>query len=159
LKSSKVGATIPTRDCETRLCQRLETGKPRVLQGYNVVDYAGDLDQQRSMTGYMFMLAECIISWKVELQDIIALLTIEAEYMTTVKASKEAFWLRGLIETFGIIQDSVQIYCENQSAIHLAKDHRYHKWTKHIDMRYHKIYQWVIDDKVIDLVKISTKQI
>jgi len=42
--------------------------------------------------------------------------------------------------------------------IHLAKDHRYHKRTKHIDVRYHKIRQWVVDDKVIDLVKISTKK-
>ena len=34
----------------------------------------------------------------------------------------------------------------------------YHKWTKYIDVRYHKIRQWVMDDKVIDLVKISTKK-
>ena len=25
-------------------------------------------------------------------------------------------------------------------------------------MRYHKIHQWVVDDKMIDLVKISTKK-
>ena len=42
--------------------------------------------------------------------------------------------------------------------IHLAKDHRYHKQTKLIDVRYHKIRQWVVDDKVINLVKISTKK-
>ena len=30
--------------------------------------------------------------------------------------------------------------------------------TKHIDVRFHKIRQWVVDDKVIDLVKISTKK-
>ena len=29
---------------------------------------------------------------------------------------------------------------------------------KHIDVTYHKIRQWVIDDKEIDLVKISTKK-
>ena len=42
--------------------------------------------------------------------------------------------------------------------IHLAKDHRYRKQMKHIDVRYHKIHQWIMDDKVIDLVKISTKR-
>ena len=78
--------------------------------------------------------------------------------MTAVKTSKEALWLRGLVETFGIILDSIQVYCNSQSAIHLAKDHRYYKWTKHIDVRYHKIRQWVMNDKVIDLVKISTKK-
>ena len=78
--------------------------------------------------------------------------------MATIEASKEALWLRGLVETLGIIQNSVWVYCDSQSAIHLAKDHMYHKRTKHIDARYHKIYQWVTDDKMIDLAKISTKK-
>ena len=32
-------------------------------------------------------------------------------------------------------------------------------FLKHIDVRYHKIRQLVVEDKVIDLVKISTKKI
>ena len=55
-------------------------------------------------------------------------------------------------------KDSVRVHCDSQSAIHLAKDHRYHKWMKHIDVRYYKIRQWVVDDKVIDLIKISMKK-
>ena len=70
----------------------------------------------------------------------------------------KVLWFRGLVDTFGIIQDSVQVHCDSQSAIHLTKNHRYHKRTKHIDVRYYKIRQWVMDDKVIDLVKISTKK-
>ena len=89
------------------------------------------------------------------MQDTIALSTIETEYMAAVETSKEALWLRGLVETFNIIQDSVR---DSQSAIHLANDHKYHKWTKHIDVRYYKICQWVVDDKVIDFIKISTKK-
>ena len=67
-------------------------------------------------------------------------------------------WLRELVKTFGIIWDSVQISCDNQSVIHLAKDHRYHKRTKHIDVRCQKIRQWVVDDKVIDLVTFNKKK-
>jgi len=59
---------------------------------------------------------------------------------------------------FGIIQDSVQVYCDNQSAIHFAKDHTYHKQTKHIDVRYHIIRHWVVVEKVIDLVKINVNK-
>ena len=40
----------------------------------------------------------------------------------------------------------------------LAKEHKYHKRVKHIDVRYHKIRQWVVDDKMIDLVKTSIKR-
>ena len=77
-------------------------GKPRLLQGYVDVDYAGVLDQQRSTTDYMFTVAECVINWKAELQDTIALSTTEAEYLATVEASKETLWLRGLVEIFSI---------------------------------------------------------
>ena len=66
--------------------------------------------------------------------------------------------MRGLIKIFGNIHDSVQVHCDSQSAIHLAKDHIYHTRTKHIDVRYHEICQWVVDDKVINLIKISTKK-
>ena len=121
--------------------QRLKTGKPRVLKGYVDADYVRDLDQWRSTTGYVLTIIECVISWKVKLQDIVALLMTETEYMTAVEASKKALWLRGLVETFSIIQDSVWVYCDNQSVIYLAKDHRYHKRTKNIDVRYHKISQ------------------
>jgi len=43
--------------------------KPRKLHGYVDADYLGDLDQKRSMTGYVFIVTECAISWKAELQD------------------------------------------------------------------------------------------
>jgi len=87
----------------------------------------------------VFTVAECAISWKAELQDTIALSMTEAEYIAAVKASKEALWLRGLVETISIIKDSVRVHCDSQSIIHLAKDHKYHKRMKHIDMRFHKI--------------------
>jgi len=58
---------------------------------------------------------------------------------------------------FGIIQDSFWVHCDSQSDIYLAKDHMYHERTKHINGRYHKIRQWVIDNKAINLVKNSTK--
>jgi len=78
--------------------------------------------------------------------------------MVTVETSKEALWLRGLIGIFGIIHDSVQIYCGSQSVIYLAKNHMYHKRIKHIDVRFHRIRQWVAVEKIIDFIKISTKK-
>ena len=63
-----MGATISARDCETRLgVSEIKTGKPRALQSYVDANYAEDLDQRRCMMGYVFIVAECTISWKVEL--------------------------------------------------------------------------------------------
>jgi len=76
-----------------------------------------------------------------------ALSTIEVEYMAAVEASKEVLWLTGLVGTFGIIQDPVQVFCGSQSVIHLGKDHMYYKQTKHINLRYHMIHYWAIVKK------------
>ena len=37
------------------------------------------------------------------MQDTIALLTTKVEYMATVEASKQALWLKKLVETFSIV--------------------------------------------------------
>ena len=63
--------------------------KSRVLQGYIDTDYSGDLDQRRFTTGYVFTVAECAISWKVELQDTIALSMTEAEYMVQLRRQRK----------------------------------------------------------------------
>ena len=75
------------------------------------------------------------------MQDTIALSMTEAQYIAAGEASKKVLWLGGLVETFSIIHDSVRVHCDSQSAIHLAKDHMYHKRTKHIDVKFHKISQ------------------
>ena len=64
--------------------------------------------------GYVFTVAEYIVSWKADLQDTVALSTIETEYLATIEASKEVLWLRELVCMFGIIHDSVQVYCDSQ---------------------------------------------
>ena len=63
-----------------------------------------------------------------------------------------------MVDTFGVKHEVVQIHCDSQSVIHLAKDQHYHMRTKHIDIRYHKIQEWILEKKVIELVKISTKK-
>eukprot|EP00253_Pinus_taeda_P018477 PITA_18477 len=56
----------------------------------------GDLDKRRSTSRYVFTLAGGAISWMSKLQNIVALSTIEAEYITASHACKEAIWLKGL---------------------------------------------------------------
>ncbi|PNX98882.1 aspartyl-tRNA synthetase [Trifolium pratense] len=57
-----------------------------------------------------------------------------AEYMAITKGTKEALWLRGLLDDLGIKQEYVDLSCESQSAIHLAKNQVHHARTKHIDI-------------------------
>nr|GEU69166.1 retrotransposon protein, putative, Ty1-copia subclass [Tanacetum cinerariifolium] len=56
-----------------------------------------------------------------------------AEYMALTEAVKEAIWLRGLLEELGVELNTVAVNCDNQGAIHLSRNHVFHKRTKHIN--------------------------
>ena len=103
----------------------------------------------------MFTLAKAPVSWKSTLQSTVALSTTEAEYMTFTEAVKEAIWLQGLLDDLGVGQKQVTVFCDSQSAIHLANDQVYHARTKHIDVRYHFVWEMIEEDGVL-VQKIKT---
>ena len=47
---------------------------------------------------------------------------MEAEYMADVEADKEILWMKDFIGELDIWQDEYRLYCDSQSAIHLAKN-------------------------------------
>jgi hypothetical protein len=73
----------------------------------------------------------------------------EAEYIAQTHAAKEALWLRSFVdEVRGGGEKPMLINCDNQGAIALAKDNKFHSRTKHIDLRYHFIREAVQDGKI-----------
>ena len=54
-----------------------------------------------------------------------------------MEVGKEIIWMKDFIGELGIRQKEFQLYCDNQSAIHLAKNGAYQSRTKHIQRRYH----------------------
>lgn len=123
--------------------------------GYVDSDYAGDLDKRRSMTGYVFTISGCTVSWKATLQSTIALSTTEAEYMALTEAVKESKWLHGLLDSLGVNAQVPEVHCDSQSAIHLAKNPVYHERTKHIDVRMYFVRESIADGQVA-VQKIAT---
>ena len=62
--------------------------------------------------------------------------------------------MRGPLREIGRLQNNVPIFCDSQSAIHLATNHVYHSKTKHIDVKYHFVRQ-IISEGGVDLKKSS----
>lgn len=118
-------------------------------------DYAGGMDDRRSTPGYVFALAGGPICSRSMVQLLVALSTTESEYMTVTEAAKEALWLKGLVKELGIDQGGVQLYCDSQSVIYLAKHQVYHARTKHIDVRFHKVRELIASGDLI-LEKVHT---
>eukprot|EP00253_Pinus_taeda_P034517 PITA_34517 len=101
-------------------------GRPRLdkvldIHGFVDADRAGDLDQRRSTSGYVFILFGGAVNWMSNKQSVVALSTTEAKYMVATHASKEAVWVQRLCSSMGLVQGAIRIDCDSQSEIFLAK--------------------------------------
>ncbi|KAE8694358.1 hypothetical protein F3Y22_tig00110783pilonHSYRG00068 [Hibiscus syriacus] len=123
---------------------------------YVAATQARDLNKSKSTTGYVFKVAGGAVSWVSKLQSIVATSTTEAEYVAATQASKEAIWLKILLEELGHNQEYASLFCDSQSALHLARNPTFHSRTKHIRVQYHFICEKV-EERTVDMQKIHTK--
>ena len=105
------------------------------LIGYTGSDYAGDLEDRKSTSGYLFCYKGCLVSWNSSKQKTVSLSSTEIEYIALANAAKEALWLKQLLNELNKDANQTLIYCDNKSTICLAKNPEMHSRTKHIDIR------------------------
>ncbi|KAL3623658.1 hypothetical protein CASFOL_032474 [Castilleja foliolosa] len=139
------------------LCYRKSDRGGNLVEGFVDSDYAGCVDTRKSTTGYVFTCLGGAISWKSRLQKVVALSSTEAEYMAATEAVKEAIWLRGFVNELLNVDEIITVHCDNQSALHLAKNPIFHERSKHIDVRLHFIREVVSRNEVL-LEKIRTDE-
>ena len=60
------------------------------LVGWTDSDWGFDIDRRRSVAEYVFKLAGGCVSWASKKQPTVTLSTVEAEYMASTNAAKEA---------------------------------------------------------------------
>jgi hypothetical protein len=127
--------------------------------GYTDSDYAGDRENRKSTSGYVFMACGGAISWTSRQQTSVALSTTEAEYVAATEACKELIWLNRLMKDLSILSTLPPpvLYIDNQAALSLARNPSHHSRTKHIDVRYHFIRTEVAAG-TINLQQIGTKE-
>lgn len=108
-------------------------------------DWAGDLEDRRSTSGYVMKVNGSPVSWLSKKQASVALSSCEAEYMAAGAATQEIMWLRTLLAEMGHPQaEPTVLLCDNQSAIALSSDDVHHARTKHIDLRHHFIRERIV---------------
>lgn len=111
-------------------------GDVQHITGYSDADWAGDLDERKSTSGYIFTLYGGAISWNCKRQPTVALSSTEAEYMSAVSAIQEAIWLRSLYkEMFKDDLYGIPLYVDNRGAIHLILNNVVSGRTKHIQIK------------------------
>lgn len=132
-------------------------GKEELI-AYTDSDYAGDIDDRKSTSGYVFLLGTGAISWSSKKQPVVTLSTTEAEFIAAAACACQGIWLRRILDQLGHSQDkSTTIYCDNSSTIKLSKNLVLHGRSKHIDVRFHFLRD-LARDGVIELVHCNTQE-
>jgi hypothetical protein len=134
-------------------------GQPQRLEGFTDADWGGCRDTRRSTAGYLFNIGSGAISWQSKRQGVVALSTCEAEFLGQTQATKEAVWLRRLLNELNMNQGTnATIICgDNQGAIALSSNPQYHSRTKHMEIQ-RKWQGEVQDNGTVKLKYIPTTE-
>ncbi|GMP43055.1 hypothetical protein CsSME_00012568 [Camellia sinensis var. sinensis] len=112
------------------------------LVAYADSDWAGDVTDRKSTSGFCMFLGDSLIPWKSKKQSVVARSTTEAEYRAMAHATAEIVWLRCLLSDLGVSQSSpTPLYCDNRSAVQIAHNTVFHERTKHIEIDCHFVRQ------------------
>ena len=95
--------------------------------------------------------------WLRKKQNSTSLSTIEIEYIVAGSCCTQLLWMKQVLNDYGIEQRTMNIHCNNSSAINILKNHVIHSRTKHIEIHHHFIKD-LVKDKVVSLEFVSTKQ-
>lgn len=71
------------------------------MVGYVNSNYTGDLDKRRSLIRYLFVFGGGLVSWKENLQNMVALSLTKVGYIATIESVKETLWLKGIVTKLG----------------------------------------------------------
>ena len=67
------------------------------LVAYTDSDYAGDLEDRKSTSGYVFLLSSRAVSWSTRKQPVVSLSTTEAEFIVAASCACQAVWLKRVL--------------------------------------------------------------
>jgi len=115
----------------------------KVLLGFSDADHAGCVDTYRSTSGYVFFY-NGPISWCSKLQQRPASSPCESEYVSLHTAGAESRWISQLFsEILPDLCQDVIIFEDNTSTIALANHDKITSRSKHIDLKYHVLQDWI----------------
>lgn len=127
-----------------------------VLVGYADSDWAGDVNDSKSTSGFVFKLFGNTISWRTHKQAVISQSSTEAEYVAVAEAINETEWIKQLLRELNIQpNEPTMIFEDNQSCIMAGEKPKNHKRMKHVAVKYHLVRD-TIERGLVQLKYIPT---
>lgn len=128
------------------------------LLGFTDSDYAGDVEDRKSTSGYVFLLSSGVVSWSYKKQPIATLSTTEAEFVVAAACACQAVWMRRVLKIPSHEQEGcTTIMCDNSSTIKSSRNPIMHGRSRHIDIRFHFLRDLTRNGEV-ELVHCGTQE-
>jgi len=126
------------------------------LRAYCDSDYSGDRDTRHSVTGFIIYLQGTPISWKSKSQRSITLSSTEAEYVALSEVTAEIMFIKQILEFLEMKMElPIKVHVDNVGAIYLANNSTIGQRTKHIDVRYHYVREY-IEDGIVTIIFVKS---
>lgn len=101
-------------------------------------DYAGNLNDKKSTSGYLILWDGAAVTRSSKKQSIIVLSSTEAEYVAAAACACQVIWVQDVLREFGFkMAEATPIHCDYTSAIKLSNNLVFHGKCKHIGVRHH----------------------
>ena len=149
----------------------LQPDTSKGLELFVDVDFAGNwdpddtsnIDTSRLRHGFVIKHANCLISWKSQLQHEIALSSTESEYTGLSYAIRDIIPIINILDeisrTYTLLHGKAQLYLrvfeDSAGAIEMATNHKYRPRIKHLNIRLHHFRRYISSGK-IKIFKIHT---
>jgi len=127
------------------------------FHAYCDADFATDPDSRRSVSGYVFFLANTAVHWVSRFQHLVAHSSFESELIALFSCTTDAIWLiRLLRDDLNLRFGSLPIYVDNSTVVYRVRENNQTKLTRHIGTRFFSVAD-LIHSKLIEVRKIDSK--
>ena len=125
---------------------------------YSDSDWAGDKDDQKLISGHILYVNGVPVTWSSRGQKTVALSCAEAEYIAASEAVREVLFVVQMLEFMKVpVETPVTVHVNNMGAIFMLENKSSNKRTRHVDVRYRFVTDW-IEKKLIEVVFVRTKE-
>lgn len=108
----------------------------RLLSAYADANWAGDINDHRSILGYIVYLGTTPISWSSHKQPTVSRSSTEAEYLAS--ALSEMNWVTHLLKDLHVsLLAAPTILCDNLGVAYIAENPVHHTKMKHLEVDFH----------------------
>ena len=128
------------------------------LEGSGDSSFALDRRTRLSVTGYVIFLSGAVISWKSKSQRSVTKSSTKAEYIAVSDMVSELMFIKQVLEFLLInFKKPITVKVDNVSAINFCNNATIGARTKHINIKYHYVQEYV-ENRIVQIRFVRTDE-